>query len=226
MVALWISWTKAPLDIQNQWAMGRNFIYQISAYSFWPNGIIFQLHLDYPEIAGVPFPLLNHHLGGFSVVWGCYNLTRISWTKAPLSWRLTRQRSLGLNSGCPLSPRMQSSPQGLCPRNLQQDPHFTDPSRTWVSNSSHATYNVRGPLGFGPIQFWMECMRWWFSIHFWLYGFSFRNIFLGGKLQAWSIRLGKVPFNFWWTMIFFSFGDPNLNHEPASWKGGGTSQGK
>ena len=28
-------------------------------------------NLDFPEKAGVPFPLLNHHhLGGFLVVWG------------------------------------------------------------------------------------------------------------------------------------------------------------
>ena len=34
--------------------------------------------------------------------------------------------------------------------------HWTDPEKTWVSNSSIATYLVRGPLGFGPIQFLME----------------------------------------------------------------------
>ena len=42
-------------------------------YQTWPNGIIFHLHLDFPEIKG--FPILNHHLGA-QVVWGRYNLTR------------------------------------------------------------------------------------------------------------------------------------------------------
>ena len=46
--------------------------------------------------------------------------------------------------------------QMCCPRNLQQDPRFTDPEKTWVSNSSIATYFSRGPLGFGPIQFLMD----------------------------------------------------------------------
>ena len=40
-------------------------------YPIWANGIIF--HQDFPEIFGVPFPLLNHHLG-LLVVWGRYNL--------------------------------------------------------------------------------------------------------------------------------------------------------
>ena len=37
----------------------------------------------------------------------------------------------------------------------RSDPRFTDPEKTWVSNSSIAT-SLRGPLGFGPIQFLMN----------------------------------------------------------------------
>ena len=42
----------------------------------------------------------------------------------------------------------------LFPRNLQQDPRFTDPS-TWISNSYSNLLNG-GPLGFGPIEFLMD----------------------------------------------------------------------
>ena len=40
------------------------------------------------------------------------------------------------------------------PRNLQQDPRLTDPEQTIARAIS--TYLVRGPLGFGPIQFLMD----------------------------------------------------------------------
>ena len=48
--------------------------------------------------------------------------------------------------------------QSKDPRNIQwSDPRFTDPEKTWVSNSSSlATYFSRGPLGFGPIEFLVE----------------------------------------------------------------------
>ena len=36
------------------------------------------------------------------------------------------------------------------PRNLQQDPLFTDPEKTWVSNSSVSQLTERGTVGFGP----------------------------------------------------------------------------
>ena len=42
-----------------------------SSIPIWPNGIIFHLHLDFPEIRRIP--LVNHHLGEIglkSVVWG------------------------------------------------------------------------------------------------------------------------------------------------------------
>ena len=41
----------------------------------WPNGIIFHLHLDFPEIRG-PISLPKRYLLGAQVVWGRYNLTR------------------------------------------------------------------------------------------------------------------------------------------------------
>ncbi len=37
--------------------------------------------------------------------------------------------------------------------------------KTWVSNSSIATYLVRGPLGFGPIQFLMDSFEMFFSFN-------------------------------------------------------------
>ncbi len=46
-----------------------------------------------------------------------------------------------------------------CPRNLQQDPRFTDPEKTWVSNSSIVTsLGVRWDSV--PIQFFMENAGW------------------------------------------------------------------
>ena len=42
-------------------------------------------NLDFPEIAGVPFPFLNHHLGGFPVVWGRDEIWPENW-KPPTPW--------------------------------------------------------------------------------------------------------------------------------------------
>ena len=46
------------------------------------------------------------------------------------------------------------------PRNLQQDPRFMDPEKTLsIDHSSIATYLVRGPLRFGPIQCLMDFFK-------------------------------------------------------------------
>ena len=43
------------------------------------------------------------------------------------------------------------------PRNLQQDPRFTDPyCKPEYLIARSQTYLARGPLGFGPVQFLMD----------------------------------------------------------------------
>ena len=48
-------------------------------------------------------------------------------------------------------------------KNLQQEPRFTDPEKTWVSNSSIATYGVTGSVGirFYPIVPWKNDLLLW-----------------------------------------------------------------
>ena len=73
-------------------------------------------------------------------------------SSSPLPKRDLQIRSLAL-----LDTKREVVKTCMFPRNRTNRTHVSrTPKKAWVSNSSIATYLVRGPLGFGPIEFLME----------------------------------------------------------------------
>ena len=82
------------------------------------------------------------------------------------------------------------------PRNLQQDPRSTDPEKSWVSNSSIATYWT-GSVGKVPFNFWWKfCCVWNFRTKEDNYH---QHIATRSHIQSWKLSMtlptyiGKTP---------------------------------